>query len=143
MNQSAAYAAYRSAEIETVSQKDLIVQLYQGAERFLKNGSEAMGGQRLEEATNQCRRARAIFVELLSTLNFETGGDLALQLRDLYAFIIFQIGEASLKRNPAQIEALIPIIRTMREGWEAVPDEHANVTSIPEGNQGHNLNLRC
>ncbi len=143
MNQSSAYAAYRSAEIETVSQRELIVQLYQGAERFLTTGHEAMSGQRYEEATNQCRRARNIFVELLATLNFEAGGDLAHQLRELYAFLIFQIGEASLKRNPAQIIAVIPIIKTLREGWEAVPDEHANVTSIPDGNQGHNLNLRC
>ena len=143
MNQSTAYAAYRSAEVETLSQRDLIIRLYQGAERFLTAGCVAMDAKKFEEATNQCRRARDIFVELLSTLNFDAGGDLAPQLRDLYVFLIFQISEASLKKNPAQIDALIPIIRTLREGWEAVPDEQANLTSIPEDHHGHNLNLRC
>lgn len=143
MNQSTAYAAYRSAEVETISQRDLIVRLYQGAEKFLVAGRTAMSDKKNEEATNQCRRAREIFVELLSTLNFDAGGDVAQQLRDLYVFLIYQISEASLKKNPTQIDALIPIIKTMREGWEAVPDEHANLTSIPEGNQGHSLNMRC
>jgi len=143
MNQSTAHAAYRSAEVETLSQRELIVRLYQGAERFITAGHDAMVAHKGEEAMHQCRRARDIFVELMATLNFDAGGPLAKQLSDLYAFLIFQISEGSLKKNPAQLEALVPIIRTLREGWEAVPDEHANVTSIPVGNRGHSLNLRC
>ena len=143
MSQSTAQAAYRSAEVETVSQRELIVRLYLGAERFLGNGSEAIKANKGEEAVVQCRKARDIFIELMATLNFEVGGELAHQLRDLYAFIIYQISEGSLKKNAAQLEALLPIIGTLREGWQAIPDEHANVTSIPEGNRGHSLNLRC
>ena len=142
MNQTA-HATYRSAEVETLSQRELIVRLYQGAERFISNGREAILANKGGEAIEQCRRARDIFIELMATLNFDAGGELARQLRDLYAFIIYQISEGSLKKNEAQLAALLPIIRTMREGWEAVPDEHANLTSIPEGNRGHSLNLRC
>jgi flagellar secretion chaperone FliS len=142
MNQTA-QAAYRSAEVETVSQRELIVRLYLGAERFIGNGREAIKANKGEEAIVQCRKARDIFIELMATLNFEAGGELAHQLRDLYAFIVYQISEGSLKKNEAQLASLLPIIRTLREGWEAVPDEHANVTSIPEGNRGHSLNLRC
>jgi flagellar secretion chaperone FliS len=143
MNQSTAHAAYRSAEVTTLSQRELIVRLYQGAERFLAAGRDAIAAKKGEEAVIQCRRARDIFIELMATLNFEIGGDVAQQLRSLYAFIIYQISEASLKKNQAQIDALLPIIKTLREGWQAIPDEHANVTSIPEGNHGHSLNLRC
>lgn len=143
MSQSTVHAAYRSAEVETLSQRELIVRLYQGAEKFLLAGRSALEKGKGEEAITQCRRARDIFVELMSTLNFEAGGDLANQLRDLYAFIIYQISEASLKKKPEQLTTLLPIISTLREGWEAVPDEHANLTSIPEGNRGHSLNLRC
>lgn len=143
MSQSTAQAAYRSAEVETLSQRELIVRLYQGAERFIAAGRDAILANKGEEAVNQCRRARDIFIELMATLNFDAGGGLANQLRDLYAFIIYQISEGSLKKNAAQLEALLPIIKTLREGWQAVPDEHANLTSIPEGNHGHSLNLKC
>jgi flagellar protein FliS len=136
-------AAYRSAEVETLSQRELIVRLYQGAEKFIGNARTAMTANQGEEAVNQCRRARDIFVELMATLNFDAGGELAHRLRDLYAFIIYQLSEASLRKNEAQLAALLPIIATLREGWQAVPDEHANLTSIPEGNRGHSLNLKC
>lgn len=137
-----AYAAYRSAEIKTISQKDLIVLLYQGAERFLEAGRQAMELRQLETAMTQCHRAKEILVELMSTLNFEAGGDLAVQLKDLYAFFIVQITEASLRKNPAQITAILPILATLREGWQQIPDDFANVSSMPAGFDGHGFSAR-
>ncbi|HEX3132273.1 MAG TPA: flagellar export chaperone FliS [Planctomycetota bacterium] len=137
-----AYAAYRSAEIETISQKDLIVRLYQGAEKFLEAGRQAMELHQLETAMVQCRRAKEIFIELMSTLNFEQGGELAKQLKDLYAFFIVQITEANLRKKPEQIAAIQPIIATLREGWQQVPDTFANLSSMPAGNDGHAFNSR-
>lgn len=132
-----AYAAYRSAEIETISQRDLIVLLYQGAERFLDAGRQAMELHQLETAMVQCRRAKEIFIELLSTLNFEVGGEVAKQLKELYAFLILQITEASMRKEPQKIAAIMPIVATLREGWQQIPDDFANVSSMPTGNDGH------
>lgn len=137
-----AYAAYRSAEIETISQKDLIVCLYQGAEKFLEAGRQAMERHELETAMTLCRRAKEIFIELISTLNFDQGGEVAKQLKELYAFLIIQITEASMRKKPAQIAAIQPIIATLREGWQQIPDEFANVSSMPAGNDGHVFNTR-
>ena len=138
-----AYGAYRSAEITTASQKDLIVRLYLGAEKFLDLACQAMAAKKYVDSMTNCRKARDIFMELMATLNFEQGGELAIRLKDLYAFLVFQISEASLRKNPEQIQTILPIIRTMREGWENVPVEEANTTSIPVGNEGHALNFRC
>ena len=140
---SNAYSAYRSAEITTASQKDLIVRLYLGAEKFLDLACQAMAAKKYVDSMTNCRKARDIFMELMATLNFEQGGELAIRLKDLYAFLVFQISEASLRKNPEQIQTILPIIRTMREGWEKVPEEEANTTSIPAGNEGHALNFRC
>lgn len=138
-----AYSAYRSAEITTASQKDLIVRLYLGAEKFLDLACQAMAAKKYVDSMTNCRKARDIFMELMATLNFEQGGELAIRLKDLYAFLVFQISEASLRKNAEQIKTILPIIRTMREGWEKVPEEEANTTSIPAGNEGHALNFRC
>jgi flagellar protein FliS len=132
-----AYAAYRSAEIETISQRDLIVLLYQGAERFLEAGRQAMELHQLETAMVQCRRAKEIFIELLSTLNFEVGGEVAKQLKELYAFLVLQITEASMRKDPQKITAIMPIIATLREGWQQISDDFANVSSMPSGSDGH------
>jgi flagellar protein FliS len=140
---STAYAAYRSAEIETVTQKDLLVRLFQGAEKFIELARQAMVDSQLEVAMTNCRKTRDIFIELMATLNFEQGGELAKRLKELYTFIIYQVSEASLSKNPDKLKEILPIIKTLREGWEKLPDEHANVTSIPQGNGGHSFNISC
>ena len=134
-------AAYRAAEIETISQKELIVRLYQGAERFLEAGRQAMELRHYESALTHCRRGKDIFIELLSTLNFEQGGEVAQQLKQLYAFLIFQISEGSLRKRPEQIAALMPIIVTLREAWQLVPDEHADLSSVRATHDGHTFNF--
>lgn len=137
-----AYAnAYRSAEVRTVSQRDLIVQLYRGAERFLTQATVAMANHEIESAHNGCQRATAIFNELLSTLNFAQGGDTAAHLRDLYVFFISTITEGNLRKRPEGITRILPLIADLRMAWEQVPAEHANVSAAAV-NDGHALNLR-
>lgn len=137
MGAAASYkSAYRSAEIETLSQRDLLIRLFQGAERFLNAAQMGMQNRQLEMANTNCQKARAIFVELLATLNFEKGGEVATQLRDLYAFLINQITEANLRKEAERIARLMPIIATLREGWEHVPDLEANTSSLNLSSDG-------
>ena len=135
-----AYSAYRSAEVETLNQRDLIVKLYEGAERFLNQARVAMQARQIEEAHHRCTKAKAIFIELLSTLNLEQGGEIATRLRALYTFFLDQITLANTSKNPATITAILPAIATLREGWQQVPEEDAHISSL-EGNQGHALNV--
>lgn len=130
-------SAYRSAEVEGISQRDLIVMLYRGAERFLLTARVAMANHEIEPAHEQCQRAKQIFIELLATLNMEAGGDFAVRLRSLYAFFITRISEANLNKDPLKIDEILPIIAELRTGWEQIPDDLANTSSIPDqGRQG-------
>lgn len=133
MGAANAYNAYRSAELQTVSQRDLIVRLYLGAERFLIQAQTAMQNRQVEMAHRSCLRAKDIFNELLVTLNFEKGGDIADQLKELYVFLIWAITEANLKKDPAKVAELLPVVSTLREAWQAIPDEFATMTALPEG----------
>ena len=134
--------AYRQADVHTSSQKDLILRLYQGLERFLRTAQAAMANRQIEAAHRHCEKAKDILSELLYTLNLEAGGEFATQLRDLYVFLVAQVVEANLRKNPAIIEGILPIIATLADGWRQVPEEHANLTSVPESNQGHAVNFR-
>lgn len=134
--------AYLAAEIETMSRRDILIKLYQHAEKMLITAQLAMQNRQTEQAYHCCRKARDIFVELHATLNFEQGGDVAKQLANLYAFVVKHISEANLRQDPAMIKAVMPVIATLREAWEGIPDEQANLSSLPEGNQGHTFNVR-
>jgi flagellar protein FliS len=137
MGAAASYkSAYRSAEIETLSQRDLLIRLFQGAERFLNLAMMGMQNRQIEASSTNCQKARAIFVELLATLNYEKGGEIAVQLRDLYSFLIAQITEANLRKEPNRIGRLLPIVATLREGWEQVPDSEANTSAMSTTSDG-------
>lgn len=130
---SAAFASYRTAEVETLSQRDLLIRLYQGAERFLAQARIAMLNKEWYQANEGCQKAKRIFVELLSTLNFELGGEIAERLRDLYLFLIGEIVEANVHHQPERLQALTPIIDTLRSAWEGIPDADANTSSLNQG----------
>lgn len=136
-----AFNAYRTAEIQTISQRELIIKLYEGADRFLIHAQTAIYNQEWEMSHEKCSKAKAIFMELLSTLNFEQGGAIAEQLRDLYLFLIAEIIESNLTKDAARLKTLHPIIASLLDGWRQVPEKYANGNGDIERNQGHNLNI--
>jgi flagellar protein FliS len=141
-----AISAYRSATVVT-TQRDLIIKLYVGAESFLAQAREAMlvkprRAQDVIRAHTMCTKAADIITALLATLNMDEGGEIAKQLRPLYAFLIVKIGESNLRKSADLIDELLPILATLREGWEQIPDELANLSALPSCQGGHAFSLR-
>ena len=141
MSPANAYAAYRTAEVETISQRDLIVKLYQGAERFLRQTDAALEAGDRGAATIASGKARRIFTELLSTLNLEQGGEIAARLQSLYVFFIARSIEATVNGQPQMIRDILPIIADLRGAWEQIPAEHAHTSSI-SSSDGHTVSFR-
>lgn len=137
-----ARSAYRTAEVEGISQRDLIVMLYRGAERFLLTARAGMANAQIEAAHDNCLKAKAIFTELISTLNEEAGGAFAVRLRALYAFFIVRISEANLLKDPTKIDEILPMVAEIRSGWEQVPDEFANTSSLPDQGRRGMVDIR-
>ena len=99
----------------------------------------AINNRQIEMAHINCQKAKAIFGELLATLNVEAGGEVGIQLRDLYVFLITSIVEANLRKDGVLIGKLLPIVASLREAWQQIPEEYAQVTSTPSG---HTLSFR-
>lgn len=127
---AAAFASYRNAEASTLSQRDLLIRLFQGAERFLNQGRLAIINKEWYQANEGCQKAKRIFVELLSTLNFDVGGDIAERLRDLYLYLIGEIVEANINHDADRLQAIMPVVATLRSAWEGIPDADANTSSL-------------
>lgn len=126
--------AYQSAEVETCSQRDILVKLFEGVDRFMAESAQGLRDQQYDVAQKASSKARRILVELLSTLDFEKGGEVAPRLRDLYLFIISELTAANMKREPENIDKLRPIVQTLLDAWRNVPGEYANVTALGERN---------
>ncbi len=139
---SQAYSAYKNAEVTTLSQRDLIIKLYEGADRFLLQAESGITNSQWELAHITCCKAKAIFMELLSTLNFEKGEAIAEQLRDLYLFIITEIIQSNMTKDADRLNKLHPIIQTLLDAWRDVPEEFANSGATTIAETGNTFNFR-
>jgi flagellar protein FliS len=121
----AAYAAaspksYQQHTVLTASPGQLVVLLYDGALRFLRQSAAAMRAGETERAATAVRRAEAIIDELTVTLDLEAGGELAAGLRDLYLFCRRHLGQALIARDPGGVEQVAALLGELRESWAQI-----------------------
>lgn len=126
---------YQNNGLEGLSQRDLLVRLYQGAERFLLTAQLAIQNKQHQQAHDHCQKAKAIFIELMATLNLAEGGEFAKRLQALYAFFLTRISEANLLKKPELIAEILPIVASLREAWQQIPDTEANTSSLRGGTE--------
>lgn len=114
------YQQYRATKVETAGSVDLVVMLYQGAVRFTRLGIDGLSRQDLKAShTNFCR-AQDIIVELLGSLNHETGGAIAGQLASIYDYCFRQLVTANIKKDPAPAREVVGILRDLGTAWQEI-----------------------
>jgi flagellar secretion chaperone FliS len=114
---AAAPTAYRQNSVLTASPAQLVVMLYDGANRFLIQTATAMREGRPGVAGERLRRAEAIIDELLLTLNMEAGGNVAVRLQALYAFFLEHLGQARREQDADKVEKVGRMMRELRSSW--------------------------
>ena len=128
---------YERIQTEGLNQKQLIVMMYAGITRFLKEAKQAISDKDFQTAHEKFDRSRKIVFHLMSTLNPEAG-DIAEKLNALYVFLIEKITEANLKKDGSIVDEIVPIIDNIREGWESIklddksiPDDKKKMSGKP------------
>jgi flagellar secretion chaperone FliS len=114
------YQQYQRTQVQTASTGELVVLLYDGAVRFLTRAQFALGAGRMESAAADLVRAQEIVLELMTGLNFEDGGTLAVHLRDLYLFMYDTLVQANIKKDTARIQTVIDLLDEVRTAWRIV-----------------------
>ncbi len=111
--------AYKEAAILTASPEQLVVMLYDGAIRFLRQGEMAMREGMVAQTNDRLQRAEAIIDELLSTLNMEAG-DISQRLQSIYVFSRKLLVEARIERDPAKVGQVVTFLTDLREAWAQI-----------------------
>ena len=63
-------------------------------------------------------RVQAIFAELMSALDKEKGGEIAVNLERLYVFFLEKLGEANVKKDIKPMLEIKPLVQNLRNTWE-------------------------
>ena len=111
--------AYRESAVLTATPEQLVVMLYDGANRFLTQSAIAMRDGRAGLAGEKLRRAEAIIDELLATLDMSVG-EIAQQLQALYVFFKEHLMAARLKQDAGKVDEVAHFMRELRSSWAAV-----------------------
>jgi len=110
---------YRENAVLTATPEQLVVMLYDGANRFLAQSAVAMRERRAGLAGEKLRRAEAIIDELLATLDLSVGV-IAERLQALYLFFKEHLMAARLEQSADKVEEVARLMRELRGAWAGI-----------------------
>jgi flagellar protein FliS len=111
---------YEETAVATQNKGRLVVMLYDGAIRFLKQALRALQAGDLEAKGQNIVRAREIIFELNTVLDMDAGQELAQNLRKLYNFMNKHLTQASFSNDPQMIREVIVLMEQLNQGWRAI-----------------------
>ncbi|MDC7227948.1 MAG: flagellar export chaperone FliS [Spirochaetales bacterium] len=127
--------AYRETNIKTASQGKLIIMLYEEAVRQMQIAATELGKEqtRLDTVNNAIIKAQDIITELMVSLDFDKGGEIAKNLYSLYVFFNQQLMQANVQKNAELIIPILDMVKDLKDAWAQV---FAKVGNTPNGVPG-------
>lgn len=136
MNYTNPWQSYRKVSTQTAPPGQLILMLYDGALRFLRQG---LAGFEQEDPlefnrtiNNNVLRAQSILQELNNSLDLEQGGELARTLRQLYYYLDDRLSESNLRKTPEGIEEAVKRLTVLRDAWHQMLASQGGVMATVE-----------
>jgi flagellar secretion chaperone FliS len=111
---------YQKAQLEGLSQRDLIVMCYRGTIKYLGDARQRLEAGDGEGFSDLIEKAHRVIFHLYTTLDMERGGEVAERLAELYAYLINQIYLLNATKNLEIADGVIKIMGTLKEGWEGI-----------------------
>jgi flagellar protein FliS len=111
---------YQEVAVTTQSRGRLVVMLYDGAIKFLKLAIRELDAGNMEAKGQYINKALDIIHELNTVLDMEAGGEVAMNLRKLYLFMIRHLHTANIKKDPRIINEVITLLEELNQGWKAI-----------------------
>ncbi|MDR2784891.1 MAG: flagellar export chaperone FliS [Treponema sp.] len=121
-------SAYRETRIKTASQGQLVIMLYDEAVKQLDRSLELLGLNstekkdpgRIEKISKAVLKAQEIFTELMASLDFERGGEIAKNLFSLYSWFNQELLAANVKQDLRQITIIRNMVYELRGAWAQI-----------------------
>ncbi len=107
--------------VSSASPHALTLMLYDGFLNAIKQARRALAEGRTEDKGRHVRHAGRILDEgLKAALNLKFGGELALNLRDLYDYTQLRLMQGHARNDDAALAEAQSLIEPLREGWAGI-----------------------
>lgn len=104
-------------EIRTATPEMVIVKLYEGALRFIRNARGHQEAGQIAARATAISRALAIVNELQHSLNLQEGGEVARNLDALYFYVTDRLLDANVRGSIGSLDEASSILTTLNEAW--------------------------
>ncbi len=118
-NMTASPEAYRQGAVLSATPEQLVVMLYDGARRFLRQATAAMREGEVERTHNALRRAELIIGHLDGTLDHDQG-QIAERLHAIYEFCLSHLNSARIDQDARKLEEVGGLLGELREAWAEI-----------------------
>jgi flagellar protein FliS len=112
------YQQYQQQSVMTASPGELLVMLYNGCIRFIKQAMECIESKDLEGAHKAIIRAQDIILEFMSTLDMKY--EISHNLLALYDYLHRRLVEANTKKDVVILEEVLTFVTELRDTWAEV-----------------------
>jgi len=110
------YQKYQKNMVETVTPAQLVLMLYNGAIRFIKQAQMGLEEEKLEVCHQNILKAQDILTELMTTLDLEQG-DIARNLYRLYDYMYHRLVDANIKKDAELLSEVQLLLSELRDTW--------------------------
>ena len=121
---------YANVQISTIDRGRLLLMLYDGCTKFLKHAKAGLEEKNIIKFAKYLSKSQAIIAELMVTLDFEKGGEIARDLERLYDFMLFYLTEANIEKNPDKIAKVIDLLNIVSGAYREIIEKQGS--QIPE-----------
>jgi flagellar protein FliS len=111
--------AYKETRIRTAGKGQLVVMLYDESIRQIDIAVDVMqeGGLHYDKVNAALTKAKDCITELMVSVDFEQGGEIAKNLFSLYSYFSQQILEANIKKDVKLLNPIRSHLETLRDAW--------------------------
>jgi flagellar secretion chaperone FliS len=114
---SSGYSKYKKTSIESASKEKILLMLYEGAIRFIKQAKEANERKDVKARGELIGRAYDVIMELASSLDFKINGAVSSNLEQLYIYIMEELTRANITGQEKHLDNSLKILNILYDGW--------------------------
>jgi len=117
---------YRNTGLAQVEQADphtLISLIMQHILGNLAGAKGAIERKDIENKNKMLGKVIGLIGELQDSLDMEKGGELSINLYNLYAYMISQVSQANMKNSTEPLTEVTSLISEIKSGWDGIPQD--------------------
>lgn len=113
---------YQSTQVATASREQILVMLYDGAIRFVRQAIFAIEDGDRAKKIEGIDKAMAIVTEFRNTLDHQIGGEIAANLDALYEYMLRELVKANAQNDLKPLRVVEGLLSDLRDTWKQAID---------------------